>query len=191
MNTNAVIGGLVAVALVGGGAWYFTTQQNPRTETTENTNEENQATGTQSMSGSGSFASILAWGGSYQCETTTSVDGTQSSGTVYFADGKMRGDFTSLAQGQTMQSSFIHADGYMYTWSSGVAQGFKMRIPEGGANSDTNTQGTFDVNQNVSYNCSNWSVDQSKFAVPTSVQFMEPGKMPTGMPSGIPSGYSY
>jgi hypothetical protein len=166
MNTNAIIGVIAAVIVVGGGAWYLS-QGAPEGGAVMNQNgEETEA------KGDGTFASLLARTGSWKCDVTTTIEEAPSTGTALISDGKIRADFTSVVKGQSFVSHMIHADGYVYTWTDSYPQGMKMKIPEGSAEEPSMPQG-FEYNSQVDYDCSPWMADVSVFTAPSSVSFME------------------
>ncbi len=133
-----------------------------------------------------SLKELLASGGAQRCTFTHSVENSESSGVVYVAGGKMRGDFTSVAAGQTMQSHMIVDGETSYVWTDAMPQGMKLSFAsmETQAGSQNKNQ-SVDVNQKLDYDCSNWAVDQSMFALPAGVTFSDLGALlpPGGMPS--------
>lgn len=168
MNTNAIIGIVVAIVVVGGGAWYLSSDSSGTMgEGAENGTDEGGA-------GASTFAALVAGGGSRTCTVTMDTNGSSSEGTVYISDGKVRGDFTSSVNGQSMTAHMIQADGYMYSWTDAVAQGVKVSLSQAQKSGTTQNQGV-DPNAQVDYDCSAWMADSGKFAVPSNVTFMELG----------------
>lgn len=173
MNTNALIGLVALIAVVGGGVWFFS-----------NKNTEPMSDDSQEMtSGAGTFAELMAHTGSWKCDVTTSQAQAPSTGTAYISDGKVRADFTSEVNGSSVTSHMISADGYVYTWSDAYPQGMKMMIPEGETTANDSAPTGIPADENVDYSCSLWLADAGMFTPPASVSFMELGE------NGIPGGY--
>ncbi len=174
--------GLIGVVVVAGGGYFVwqntqtpaaaPQEQTGDTTQTETGNTNQQTTSEESFSGEGSFASLMARGGSYQCTTSIVVQNSASEGTVFISGDKIRGDFTSRAAGMTITSHMITTGGYVYSWSDMVPQGVKSKVTAS-SQGGTAMQGSFDVNMNMQYDCEAWNPDQSKFVVPSTVTFME------------------
>jgi hypothetical protein len=79
-------------------------------------------------------------------------------------------DFSGKAAGMTITGHVIQTEGYAYTWTDLMPQGVKVHVDA--APAAATTQG-FDSSTQVEYSCNEWTVDESKFAVPTSVTFTE------------------
>lgn len=176
MNQNAIIGLVVAIVVVGGGAWYLSAGSD------STTGEQ----GAENSTGMGTFAELVAGGGSRTCTVTVDTGEGSSEGTVYIANGQMRGDFTTSVNGQSMTAHMIQKDGYMYNWSDAVAQGVKISLAQAQQQPNTPSQNQgIDPNAQVDYDCSGWMADSSKFDVPSNVTFMELSA--SGMPANMPA----
>jgi hypothetical protein len=115
--------------------------------------------------------------GPYKCEVKQAFSDMENNGTVYLNAGNIRGDFSTIAEGRKMDSSFIMKDGYTYNWSSfAPTMGVKVKVNTT-TDGDTNTQtsGTYSWNaeQIGEYNCEAWTVDESKFTLPSTITFTE------------------
>lgn len=86
----------------------------------------------------------------------------------------MRGDFTAKEASTTVSGHMIVVNNESYTWTDLSKQGIKMAIntseAEASAGSENSNQ-SVDLNQNVSYHCSAWAEDASKFSLPTDITF--------------------
>ena len=174
-----VIVGILASIVVVAGAWHFMSKSSSEA-TTAPTQAAGLATSTAltptittpttGQAGSGNIGSLLAMSGSVMCTVTVSAAGTQSSGTIYVSNGKMHGDFTMNIAGKTMHASMINDGAYMYSWSDMIPQGVKIPISAAASTGDT-THG-FGNSTPVSYNCSPWTTDASKFVPPSNISFM-------------------
>lgn len=175
MNMPALIGLIAAIVILGGGAWYFSSHQAPGAA------GPNQMAGAPG-NGAGTLSTLMALTGSFTCSVATAAGDTQSSGTVFISNGQMRGDFnsTTKASETVIETHLIKAGGYTYTWSSAAPQGVKFADSAVPANtSGTGSQGVDDKTQ-VTYSCTPWSEDPSKFAPPSTVSFMDMSAMMQG-----------
>ena len=120
--------------------------------------------------------------GSYVCNVEQKVSDFESKGIVYIQNGetmqtrKISGEFKTIAEGMNVTTNFIMKDGFSYTWSSMLpTTGFKVKVQEQTGDTSTQTSGTygFDTKQIGSYDCKNWTVDENKFIIPTSIKFIE------------------
>lgn len=133
---------------------------------------------------SANFAQLMALGKNYTCtfDSTDEDAGSRTSGTVYVAESgdKLNGVFTMHSETETEKQMYVIRDGeYNYMWSSDMEQGYKVKInPEddqlfAGQTDDSDESTSFDENQQVDFHCRPWSVDNSMFVPPSTVQFMD------------------
>ncbi|MDQ3075947.1 MAG: hypothetical protein M3Q34_02370 [bacterium] len=114
--------------------------------------------------------------GAYKCEVKQAFSDMENSGTIYMNNGMMRGEFSTIAEGQPMDSSFIMKDGYAYNWSSTLpSMGVKVKVLTSADDNGREAKETYTWNaeQIGEYNCEEWKVDESKFALPTRINFTE------------------
>lgn len=169
MNKNAIIGLVIAIVVIGGGAWYFTSHPGaaPGTSGTEGS--------VSAENGTGTFAALMALGGSKKCEVTVTTPESPATGTVYVSGTDVRSDVVAKpanAGGKEITAHMIKSGDYIYSWTDMMPQGVKMKVTAAaGTNGQSN--GGYDANAQVEYSCSAWIPDASKFAVPSSVTFME------------------
>ena len=179
----------VIVLLLIGGALYLNlgkSSTNPK-----DTGEMQGKTETAGEMVKGSLKSLFGAGKNVTC-TVNNVD-NNGSGTVYVAGNKIRGDFTSKVDDKTIESHFIQDTEFSYLWSSEMEQGIKMKADLGAEetamsdNKNSQTSGTeaVDLNKEVDYKCSNWSVDNSKFVPPSNIKFSDMSDLM--MPKTTPS----
>ncbi len=153
----------------------------PATETPANTSGKKMA-----------FDAFIKRGdGSYVCTVSQYMSNMENKGTVYIEGSedqdkrKIRGDFNTVAEGMKIDSSFVIKDGYTYSWNSFMPKsGFKMAMPKADASADANGAVTANQNGNSGnyvwnasqigdYDCQPWTVDEAKFALPSTVTFTE------------------
>ncbi|HSV94959.1 MAG TPA: hypothetical protein VLH94_03250 [Spirochaetia bacterium] len=125
---------------------------------------------------------------------------TDTTGTIYISGKKIAQEVevTSTDQNFPRISMRMISDGtYMYTWNTETkSQGMKMKINETEEdklenNDNEKSNGGISMDDKLNVKCSNWIVDNSKFNIPSDVQFTDLSEMmkniPT-MPAGIPDG---
>lgn len=167
MNTNTTIGIVIAIIVLGVGAYFFFGHSSAPSESA-------LSSANQSATPS-SLKALIAAGTSQTC--TFSDDQSATSGTVHIASGKVRGDFTSTANGQTTQMHMISDGTTAYTWIDGMSSGFKSSMTA--ATSSRSSQ-TFDSDKQMNYTCSPSGADASLFILPAGVTFKDVSAM---MPS--------
>jgi hypothetical protein len=178
---------IVAILAVGGGA-YVVTKKNAKVNvelegdanTQANINADINANENANLgvNARGSLRSLLTMARNTTCTFTNTAPGMSSSGTVYIsAEGSMRGDITSTSSTGTQASSIIVKDGTTYAWSG--TQGVKMDT-SASANASASAQSKVDLDSQVDYKCESWTVDSSKFVVPTTVTFVDINAMLKG-----------
>ena len=191
---------IVAVLAVGGGAYVITKNKQAKVDIEAEGNLETQANSNAdananvnanlgvnaNINAKGSLRSLLGLGQSTVCTFSSTAGGTSSSGTVYIASsGSMRGDFSSQTSSGAQASSMIVKDGYSYVWSG--SQGVKMNVESNAsANSGASaqTKQSVDLDSQVDYDCKAWTVDQSKFTLPSTVDFVDIDAMLKGSLQG-------
>ena len=178
---------IIAIIAIGGGV--YIAKKNKEAKVDVNGNLETQANSNADANANvnanlginsngntkGSLRALLGLGKDTMCTFTTTSEGVNSSGTVYIsAAGAMRGDFTSQTTAGTKTSGMIVKDGTSYSWSG--TQGLKMAIKPTGraeANANANTQSKVDLDSQLDYKCNDWTADQSKFTLPTGINFVD------------------
>jgi hypothetical protein len=141
-------------------------------------------------SGKNSLMGLMGMGKNLQCDFNYETAGKAGSkGSVYVSGKKVHGEFTSEVNGKESTMHMIQDGEYSYVWGSAMPEGIKMKVAADtntGANTSTGTSQYFDPQQQMDFNCKPWSVDASKFAVPTNVTFrdMSAMMMPTGGTNG-------
>jgi len=144
-------------------------------------------------SGGNSLRGLLTSGSNQQC----SFKDEDSEGTVYVAAERMRGNFTTTVDGKTTVAHMIIDNNTMYNWVDGENTGFTFAfdpedadVEEGEADTPTQSDESVDLDKEVDYNCSPWSVDNSFFTPPADVDFQDFSSM---MPQGaeVPQGTDF
>lgn len=194
MNKNIIIAAIIVLLVIVGAGAYLMFKNSSTSPQMDNSDKMMNEEG--AMEGKNSLKALLTSGQSQMCTFKDLVDDADYNGTVYVAGGKMRGDFTSTTNGQTYMTHMIIKDNTMHSWTDGQATGFTMAFDVNAAmNSQEDTKDapkTVDIDKMIDYECSGWSVDESKFTPPASVKFQSMGEMmgPTGAMMDDKSGSS-
>lgn len=179
---------LVIVILLGVG-WYVTSRQDS-TPGEEGAVQE-QPSANDASTVSGTFEDLFALGRDVMC--TFSGDG--NTGTFYIDTGsqRMRGDFTTTTDSGSVDGHIINDSEYVYTWTDGEPQGVQLAVPEGNpalsSTAPDNVPPAYqELNQDYEYDCDTWSVDESKFTLPSGIDFLNVGEQFQQMQAEIPAG---
>lgn len=155
-----------------------------------------------------SMRELLGQGKNQKCTfsvSETGDDNIQSSttGTIYIAGNKIAEDVEIKSSDETIGnvSMKVISDGtYMYSWSpDNKNSGMKVKITEpstDATDSEDIENQNVDMDKKMDLSCSNWTVDNSKFTIPSDIKFndidqtLENLKKVTGiptMPANLPS----
>lgn len=174
-KNTAIIAIIIAVIALAGGALAFS-QINKKSAAPINTQQvaDNKPAATEdSSTQKGTLQSLISSGKNVSCEIN--MPGQNGKGLTFVSGNKLRGDFTINSEGQKEMVSHILSDGtYMYMWTDGVTSGTKFKIdPDTPKPSFSPGSQTTDLNSPVDLKCSPWSVDNSKFIIPTNIKFSD------------------
>lgn len=176
---SIILVALAVVALLAIGAYLLTTTKKVATTETIKTQTEN------TIDTQNTIKNLLASNSPQQC-SYTDPEGA-SNGTVYVANGKMAGEF-NVNSPQGAVTSHMFSDGTdMYIWMDGQPQGIMMSLSGAQEPNTSTTSATqnVDVNKPFDFDCVEWTVDETMFAKPTSVTFVNMNSLiPTGTGAG-------
>jgi len=187
MSTNGIIGIILAGLVIIGGGYYLInmddlTESNPPTsDATANeesaaideadTRESNEV---QTGEYEGTFAELMMRGESLECTIDASSIAELESGVMYVSGDNMRGEFVVNAEGYGQVESYMISNGeYVHTWSSMMPQGMTMPVETDSEVDTAISEQSFDVDAEYTYDCKEWSVDDSYFELPADINFME------------------
>jgi hypothetical protein len=113
---------------------------------------------------------------------TFSIAGTATSssmtGTIYTSSGSMYGDFAKKdATGKMTTAHMIISSDEDYLWSDALSKGVKMPWSAANSTALASKYGSIDMNQPTTYSCTDWTPDQSKFTLPTNIQFIDVSRL--------------
>jgi predicted small lipoprotein YifL len=173
----------------------------PATKKTENVQKENE-----SSLFSGTIKDLMAKGTSMQCAWSTNNEANKDlgkvSGTIYVSGTKFFQEYFSVQPQVGEVKAYVLNDGeWIYQWSSLSKNGTKMKTAEveqmakdvtknmenGNPNgTPPNDQGpkneAMDFNNKFDYSCQKWSVDSSKFQLPSDILFQDVSEMLKALP---------
>ena len=158
------------------------TNQVANSNQTKNTYEEKEMKPSTTPA---SLKELMSGASSVRCEFSSTEDENISSGVVYAANGRARVDFSSTIKNQTTAGYMIMDDSMSYTWIEGESKGFKIST-KATTPSQTNesSEKQFDPEKKIDYSCKNWSVDNSVFELPSSVEFTDLSAMMPSLEGG-------
>lgn len=175
MSKNLIIGVVLAVAVVGGGATFVLTRpdetaKNNRTSSSDSAVEGNP-TQAEATTESGSIKEFLAAGENKECTYSTA----EVNGTMYFASGeRMRMDYTGTgADAEASSGSMIIQSQNQYIWGNESKEGIKFAFDKDAIPTDQEAGSSTNLEQDYSFTCKSWNVDESKFAPPSDVTFQD------------------
>jgi len=176
---------ILAIAIVGIGAWYFTSSSTSPAQTaqTATTTDEQTGTDTTATNGSnstipvpetvgvGSIKDLLAMNKYLSCSINLVTATTKRSGTIYVAAGLMRADLFSTTGNKTKSVSMIDNGTSLYLWTNGASQGIQLPEPLGASGSNIALNGGIDPATAFSYVCHPWKADVDFFIAPQTITF--------------------
>jgi len=180
-NKTLVIVAVIGILALLGGAAYLSLSKSSKATTPAEKITVTQPKVSSSSSMTGSLKSLLTGGKTQIC--SISYPDNKGTGTIYVADKKFSGDFTMKADDGKVTVGHMISDGiYMYVWSTATPMGIKIKL-DAAINAAGKTQpGSVDINQKVNLNCSPWIADQSKFNVPSNIQFSDLSNIMQNLP---------
>lgn len=132
------------------------------------------------LKGDGALRDLIARGEALECSFTfADEEGVAGEGTSFFANGQMRMDAVVTQDNSEHMVSYILKDDTMYTWGTSADMGqFAITMP-GTMNTEldatSEAEAPVGVDEDVTYDCKSWSVDNSVFAIPADLEFMDMG----------------
>jgi len=168
---------IVLILLVAGGAYLMMSSKvkvQPQAQTQTNNTQTAQPQTVNRNAVKGTILSLLDGGKTVTC--TVTLPDNKGSGTFYVASSrKFAGDINTTGTDQKPIATHMISDGtYVYVWSAAMPMGIKMNLTAAkSAASNAQANQAVNMNQQVDMQCGAWTVDDSKFAVPTNIQFRD------------------
>ena len=139
-----------------------------------------------------SLTKLLDAGQSLVCTYEKKEPNGKQSGTIYVAGRKIGGEIQVSSIEGTYLMNTLYTDGWQYIWGGplGETQGMKIQVSALHAQGSPEATHGPDLNEDLDYQCKPWTVDASKFVLPSNVQFIDAaGMMPnTAMKSAATGG---
>jgi uncharacterized protein YxeA len=183
MNRKAIIGIIIAVAIIGVGAAAMmlggddTSNSSTGTNSSTSKNDQ-QASITQDTKTEASLTSLATGGKAQKCTFSYSGSDGQGSGTMYTAgDGRGRMQIAvKTDKGNEGESNMLVLSDKSYTWTKTDEGtfGFMLNtsdVKSSGSSSASTSNGSAGA-QNYSMDCESWNVDTALLAVPSDVNFI-------------------
>jgi hypothetical protein len=160
---------VVAAAVVGGGAYVLTKESDNTLQTAEPPK---------------TLKELMASNVEQTCEFHDETAAAKTAGTVYIAGGKFRGDFTAEAAGKTYVAHSVSDGVAVYTWIDAMRTGFKVNVDAAVSGEHGTEVSSIDINKDVEYSCEPWSLDNSKFQIPSDITFNDLNAMQGAVSAG-------
>lgn len=181
------IGAVAAVAIIGGGA-YLVLSNRPSSSGPSTAQQQTETQANTQTSNPKSLRDLMALANNQTC-TFTDVD-SQNQGTVYVGGGKVRGDFSGDTGANVQNTHMIYDGADVYVWFDGAKEGFKGNLDsltQASGQTGTTSSGSksLDPDKQVDYQCSPWTVDNSRFQLP-NLEFTDYSEMMMMMQSSMP-----
>ena len=127
---------------------------------------------------------LMARGKNMKCTYTQDLDekdAEMATGVVYMADKNARVEITVKGKNRpdAKMYSLIKQD-WMYSWTEGSSAGYKMTM-EVAEMSDEDEQNMASLSKEIEFECKSWKKDNSKFNVPTDINFQDMTEMMRGL----------
>ncbi|MFW5884958.1 MAG: hypothetical protein ACOCUF_01895 [Patescibacteria group bacterium] len=125
----------------------------------------------------GSIADLMKRGNALKCEWSMDDSGQKGEGVVYVSGEDYRQE-VNLTEPQTMKAYSVSDGEFIYNWTDQAKQGMKMKKSKAESQQAQQQEAdqepnTVDINENIDFNCSGWSVDESKFNLPEDIDFID------------------
>jgi len=165
---------IIIILLVGAGLYLMKSSKKPVTTTQTTTTQTAKPQTVNRNAITGTILSLIQGGKTIACTITYPND--KGTGTIYVgSDKKFAGDFNMKGTDNANVVAHMVSDGtYVYIWSAAMPMGIKMSLVAArNAAGNTQTNQSVNLNQNVNMQCNPWTVDESKFTLPTNVNFTD------------------
>lgn len=184
----AIVAG-VAIILLGAGGIFLYTKSRPLSSPSRTVATVSPTP--KETSRTGSLKDIFENAGNKMCTFDVKDTKGETQGTVYNSGTKAYGEISLTTAGKTQKTFVIRDADTFYMWGDSFPTGLKMTLSLDELSSKlsgaqpTGTSTTVAPSQNLSFKCSDWVVDSSKFTPPANIKFTDITKMEiTGSPTG-------
>jgi hypothetical protein len=183
----AIIIGVIALAVAGG--YYGMRRSATPVVTSTKSTSDNTSTSTTSTSPvitgetRSTLTDVIGRGQNLECDwklpaSTTAEENPFNAGKLWTTGNKGRSTITAnLSEGMTMEGNAVYKDNTIYSWiqTAGTKMGFKFTPSELAEMDSSMTaqqrQQAEQIKQEMNFNCQPWTPDESKFELPSDVEF--------------------
>jgi hypothetical protein len=173
---------LVIAAVAIGAVVAFTLSRNSTTSQTgtERTTGASSEEGVPQGETESTIPDIVGRGQNLECDWKMPTTGTENpfgAGKLYTTGNKGRSQIAGGTEGVAIEGNAIYKDGEVYSWISaaGTTMGFKFTKDElESMNAEMTAeqkQQAEQIRQQMIFNCKPWTPDESKFVLPSGVEF--------------------
>lgn len=181
--SGAAVVVIAAIILVGIGA--FVMMRRPSSTTPSTSTERSTSTTTETAIPTGEMSStisdVVGKGQNLECDWKMPTSGDApnpfGAGKLYTTGNKGRSMISGSSSGMAIDGNAIYKDGEVYSWISvaGTTMGFKFDKAELESMNESMTaeqkQQAEQIRSEMIFNCKPWTPDESKFELPTGVEF--------------------
>ena len=190
-NKQAIVGIIIAAVILLGAGGVFLFSKSRAPQTPNNTAVTASPTPAET-SLNGTIKDIFASGENKKCDFSVKDEERESEGTVYSSEENANGIFKVTDNGKTSTSYIIKNDDTFYIWGDTLTTGIKMKISldEMESKLSSDQYKGLNLSQKVSFTCTDWTVDATKFTPPSNIKFTDLGgvMVPSGTVSKTPTG---
>jgi len=179
---------VIAVLIILGVCWWLFMPKGDKNQVKNNEQTTKQAQ-TEGQAQNLSLKELFAEGKTQKCQTSFESAEGKGSGQLYIGNGKMRTDMTMVVGDKTLTTHMITDNSMAYTWIEGQNMAFKMPISQTEQQqTETQKQGSADLNTKYAVTCTSWNVDESLLTPPANINFLDQTQLlQTGQTAGQPS----
>ncbi len=173
-NKPILIGIAAAIIILLGAGGVFLYSQNKATPTPNNTSATVTPT-PENSSLEGSIKDIFQTAGNKKCDFNVKDSKGETKGIFYVSGTKAAGEIQLISSGKTVTTNVIRSGDTFYMWGDSLPTGIKMTVSvddlAGTLGSGQNS--SLNPDQKISFNCTGWTLDSTKFNPPTNIKFTE------------------
>ena len=195
MSTQNIIIAVIVLVALGAGTWWVVSdpvgdaarsaiEQTPDVTPAEQMSDEEAL-----PSGMGRLMDLYERGVPMECTFTYSDETGSGEGASYFDGEQMRVSAMYEENGTTFVSDIINDGTMMYVWGESPGGDFAIKMlatEEDMMDIDDDLDDATMLDEEVEYDCREWSVDRSVFNPPADIEFMDMGTVMEDMMQGMP-----
>lgn len=176
MNTRMklVVAGVAVIGLAAIGFLLMKSGHDDASKMRQTSPQVGQVSQTTPKTTQASIKDFLAAGENKKCTFSKNNE----NGTMYFAGRRLRSDIQRSRDGVISKVSMIVKDTLQYVWFDNN-QGIKLEYSADNTDTAAVSQGGLDATQTYDFACTNWTVDESKFTPPSTINFTDLSKLAT------------